>query len=128
MTHIEKRCCYCGHTYYFQGSGDGCFEKTNNDRYCPKCMKIIIDSLEKMVPKEDIVVKKTKEIGKETLSSKVLNRMEQLKNDHENEIKNRRFSTSTAVTFSLDFDNIEIYRIDRNTYYIWGTIYIFTLI
>lgn len=118
MTHIEKRCHYCGHTYYWQGSGEGCFEKTNNDKYCPRCMEIIIDSLNKSVPNDDIIIKGTKEINKESLSSEILNKMEQLKSEYNEKIKNREFPASVAVSSTLDFDNIEIYHINRYIYYV----------
>lgn len=118
MTHEKKRCNYCGHTYYYQGSGEGCLDKINNDRYCPKCMKIIIDSLDKLVPREDIIIKSEKEIDKETLSDDILSKMKDLKTKYLERTKNLSLSTSLGVGSNLDFDKIEIYHINGYKYYI----------
>ena len=51
MTQQGKRCYHCKTTYTYQGSGDGCFRKENDSKFCPDCMKAINETLDK-IPKK----------------------------------------------------------------------------
>lgn len=51
MTHRAKRCKHCQTKYYYQASGDGCFNPTNDSSYCPSCKELINEAL------KDVTVK-----------------------------------------------------------------------
>lgn len=51
MIEYYKRCIHCGTKYIYQLSGEGCHEKTNNDNYCPDCMKVVIEALKSVEEK-----------------------------------------------------------------------------
>lgn len=108
MLVYTHRCHFCGQTYHYHASGDGCLEPTNDEKYCPRCKNIIINSLKEQVPKDDILKPYPKEVDK--LSDEILEKMNLLKNKH------NCFQTSTLCC--LDFNNIEIYVIDNVKYYI----------
>ena len=48
MRHIISRCEHCGKEYFYQASGDGCFDSLNDRHYCPECKQAIIDALSKI--------------------------------------------------------------------------------
>lgn len=56
-----KRCQHCKITYGYQVSGEGCFDKLNDDTYCPICKNAINDALSKI----PIKIKKSWEITDE---------------------------------------------------------------
>ena len=45
-THRLKRCNHCQSRYYYQASGNGCFQPLNDSNYCAECKAIIIQALE----------------------------------------------------------------------------------
>jgi copper chaperone CopZ len=51
MTHKKSYCIHCGVMYYYQGSGQGCFDPINDPKHCPECMGVINEALSK-VPKK----------------------------------------------------------------------------
>lgn len=51
MTHSEKRCRKCKTRYMYQGSGHGCDDPLNDDRYCPECMVLINEALKDVTEK-----------------------------------------------------------------------------
>lgn len=108
MRYEKKRCKYCGHIYYYQSSGEGCFEPTNDDTYCHRCKAIINKALAEQVPKEDKITHFPKE--SEKFSDNLLKTFEEIKND---------FQPQTMfVSCPLEFDNIDIFSYKRNKYYI----------
>lgn len=109
------RCCFCGQTYTYLASGDGCLDPTNDRKYCPRCKEIINKALEEQVPKTDRIISCPKEVEK--FSDELLNKMLNLKNEY---LENRKgfFSSVMSVSCSLQYDNIEIYNIDKKRYYI----------
>ena len=114
MTHEKKRCKYCGKIYYYQASGDGCFEPTNDDTYCPRCKEIINKALDTEVLKDDIIIHAPKEVDK--FSDELLEKMEIIKNEYVNEHKGNCFIMSVAC--SIDYEHIDIFTIDGYKYYI----------
>ena len=42
-----KRCRHCGSEYDYQSSGYYCHNPYNDKDYCPECMKIILEALNK---------------------------------------------------------------------------------
>ncbi len=49
-TFRQKRCSNCSVRYSYQASGYGGLQKDNDDRYCPDCLCVVRDALER-VPK-----------------------------------------------------------------------------
>jgi hypothetical protein len=49
VRHITTECIHCGSIYYYQASGHGCHEKTNDSKYCKSCKQILINTL-KLIP------------------------------------------------------------------------------
>lgn len=103
-----KRCIYCGNIYSYQASGQGCFEETNDDRYCPRCKKIINEALENNVSKDDIITHKPFQCNK--FSNELLQEMDKLKMTIN--------SNMIMVNCMLEYDIIEIYTINNKKYYI----------
>lgn len=112
------RCRFCNKEYYYQASGEGCHEPTNDERYCPRCMAIINKALEEKVPKEDRYFRRAVEVDKDdlirTLGSDIFDKMATLKK--EELAKKNRFNVSIMV--GLPYRNIDIFTIDRRRVYI----------
>ncbi|MDE6284142.1 MAG: hypothetical protein K2M17_00130 [Bacilli bacterium] len=113
MLHYYKRCKFCGKVYSYQASGYGCLEPTNDENYCPECKSIILDALEKQVPKERRLVPSPKEVEK--FSDELLTKIEQIKSEYHDKDKGH-FRMATFC--SLYYDNIEIYKINGIKYYV----------
>lgn len=75
-THKQTICRQCGTPYSFQGSGhwEGDYPaELNDDRYCPDCMKVILEALSKIekrfewrdIPTTDYTVEELLEIHKQ---------------------------------------------------------------
>ena len=48
-----KRCRHCGSEYEYQASGYACRSPNNDKDYCPECMKIILEVLNKQPVKRN---------------------------------------------------------------------------
>ena len=48
-----KRCQHCGSEYEYQAYGCGCRSQNNDKDYCPECMKIILEALNKQPVKKN---------------------------------------------------------------------------
>ena len=48
-----KRCRHCGSEYEYQSSGYDCNNPYNDKDYCPECMKIILEVLNKQPVKKN---------------------------------------------------------------------------
>ena len=64
MLVYTHRCCFCGQTYNYLASGDGCLKPTNDKNYCPRCKEIINKALKEQVPETDKIISYPKEVEK----------------------------------------------------------------
>lgn len=44
-SHRGKRCVHCRTHYFYQASGHGCGERTNDPNYCPDCKARVLEAL-----------------------------------------------------------------------------------
>lgn len=121
-THRGKRCKHCQRFYYYQGSGDGCFDNLNDERYCPECMKDILKVLNKIPlhSKKTWVV--TNELSKEEFFEA---REKRFKAESENGFFLRpiRIGVGRSITKGsgldmeiIDSESIDYEKIDGKTY------------
>lgn len=107
MKTIIQRCKHCKSSYTYQISGDGCLDKYNDNDYCPKCKKRIVDTLNEIPQKYEGVYREIP-FDKELFSI-----FQEIK---EIEERNDGFFSNLRVGVPLDYNIIELYNYNNNSY------------
>lgn len=109
-----KRCRHCGSEYEYQASGCGCRSPNNDKDYCPECMKIILEVLNKQPVK---FTKRYMEIDNKSLIDELLKVKESVISKKKSGIMWPGVILITTPELSvLDYDNIELYEYQSKSY------------
>lgn len=107
MKTIVQRCKHCKQSYTYQISGNGCLDKYNDKDYCLNCKKSIVDALNETPQRYEGIYKEI------PFDEELFSTFQEIKESKE---RNDNFFSNLKVTVPLDYDIIELYNYNNNSY------------